>query len=50
MADNLAEYEIDCQNLKYSGSRPRPTIASVAEDHIMIVVVVVNEICGAVQV
>jgi hypothetical protein len=41
MADSLAEDEIDCQNLRYSGSRPRPVAASAVEDDMMVVVVVV---------
>jgi hypothetical protein len=40
-ADSLADDEIDCRNLRYSGSRPRPVAASAAEDDMMVVVVVV---------
>jgi hypothetical protein len=40
-ANSLADNEIDCRNLKYSGSRPMPAAASAAEDDIMVVVVVV---------
>jgi hypothetical protein len=40
-ADNLADDEIDCRNLRYSGSRPRPAAGSLAEDDMMVVVVVV---------
>jgi hypothetical protein len=40
-ADSLADDEIDCQNLRYSGSRPSPAVSSAAEDDLMVVVVVV---------
>jgi hypothetical protein len=41
MADNLAEDEIYHQNLRYSGSRPRPAAASGVADDIVIVVIAV---------
>jgi NADH pyrophosphatase NudC (nudix superfamily) len=40
-AETLAEDEIDCRNLRYSGSRPRPAAASAVENDMMVVVVVV---------
>jgi hypothetical protein len=40
-ADNLAENEIDYGNLIPSELSPRPVAAVLAEDHIMIIVVVV---------
>jgi hypothetical protein len=39
--DSLADDEIDCQNLKYSGLRPRPAAAFAVEDDLIVVVVVV---------
>jgi hypothetical protein len=43
-ADSLAKDEIDCQNLKFSGSRLRPAVASAAEYNTVIVVVVIVEL------
>jgi hypothetical protein len=40
-ADSLANDEIDCRNLRTSGSSPRPAATSAAEDDKMVVVVVV---------
>jgi hypothetical protein len=40
-ADKSAEDHIDCQNLRYSGSRLRPSAVSAAEDNIVMVVVAV---------
>jgi hypothetical protein len=42
MADNLAKDKIDCYNFRYSRSRPRLTVASVADNDIMMEVVVVG--------
>jgi hypothetical protein len=39
--DNVAEDEIDCQNLRFSRSRLWPAAASAAQDDMIIVVVVV---------
>jgi hypothetical protein len=41
--ENLAEDVINCQNLRYSRSWPRPAIALAAEDNIMMEVVVLYE-------
>jgi hypothetical protein len=41
MADTLAKDDIDCRNLRYSRSRPRPGAVSAAEEDMMDVVVVV---------
>jgi hypothetical protein len=40
-ADSLANDEIDCRNVRNSGSMRRPAVASAAEDDMMVVVVVV---------
>jgi hypothetical protein len=40
-AASLADDEIDDQNFRYSGSRPRQAAASTAEDDMIVVVVVV---------
>jgi hypothetical protein len=40
-AASLADDKIDCRNLRYSGSRPRPAVASEAQSDMMVVVVVV---------
>jgi hypothetical protein len=43
-ADNLAEEELDCRNLKNSGSRRSPAAASAAQDDFVIVVVPVGTV------
>jgi hypothetical protein len=40
-ADSLADDEMDCRNLRYSRSSPRPAAAFAAEDDMMVLVVVV---------
>jgi hypothetical protein len=42
MADNLAEDEIDCRNLRHSRSRASRVALAAAEDNMMLVRVVVN--------
>jgi hypothetical protein len=49
-ADNLGKDEINCENVRYTRSRPRPAAASAAEDDRMMLVVVVCESCRAVRV
>jgi hypothetical protein len=50
MADNLAKNEINCRNLRYSGLRPRPAAASLAEVKIRIEVVALYESSSTIQV
>jgi hypothetical protein len=40
-ADTLADNEIDCQNRRYSRSRLKPEAVSVADDDMIMVLVVV---------
>jgi hypothetical protein len=40
-ADSFIDDEIDCRNVRDSGSRLRPLAATAAEDNMMILVVVV---------
>jgi hypothetical protein len=50
MGNNLAKKEIDVKNLVDSGSRSRPAVASIAEDNLMIEIVVVSKYSKVVRV